>query len=147
VLETYIRLTFFVLFLLVFIVQLYYLISNHKSLSAYEVSDELPEVKIPISVIISARNEAKNLTEYLPSILQQNYPDFEVVVVNDCSSDSSDLVLDEFKEIYPNLKVVTITEHVRFKTGKKFALTLGIKAAKNEYHLPMPIANRYLPTG
>jgi biofilm PGA synthesis N-glycosyltransferase PgaC len=135
VLETYIRLTFFVLFLLVFIVQLYYLISNHKSLSAYEVSDELPEVKIPISVIISARNEAKNLTEYLPSILQQNYPDFEVVVVNDCSSDSSDLVLDEFKEIYPNLKVVTITEHVRFKTGKKFALTLGIKAAKNEYLL------------
>jgi biofilm PGA synthesis N-glycosyltransferase PgaC len=134
-LETYIRVALFVFFLLVFIVQLYYLISNHKSLSAYEVEDELPEVKIPISVIISARNEAKNLAEYLPSILEQHYPDFEVVVVNDCSYDNSDEVLEALKETYPQLKIVTITEHVRFKTGKKFALTLGIKAAKNEHLL------------
>jgi biofilm PGA synthesis N-glycosyltransferase PgaC len=135
VLETYIRLALFVLFLLVFIVQLYYLIGNHKSLSAYQVDEELPDVNIPISVIISARNESKNLSENLPAILQQNYPDFEVVVVNDCSYDDSDEVLEAFKEIYPRLKIVTITEHARFKTGKKFALTLGIKAAKNEHLL------------
>jgi biofilm PGA synthesis N-glycosyltransferase PgaC len=118
-----------------FIVQLYYLISSHRSLSKYQVSDELPQVNIPVSVIISARNEAQNLTEYLPYILEQNYPDFEVVVVNDCSSDNSDEVLEAFKHRYQQLKVVTITEHVRFKTGKKFALTLGIKAAKNEHLL------------
>jgi biofilm PGA synthesis N-glycosyltransferase PgaC len=135
VLETYIRLAFFILILLVFIVQLYYLISNHVSLSKYRVADELPVINTPISVIISARNESKNLTEYLPYILEQDYPDFEVVVVNDCSSDDSDLVLEGFKSTYPKLKVVTITEHVRFKTGKKFALTLGIKAAKNEHLL------------
>lgn len=41
----------------------------------------------------------------------------------------------QFKETWPNLKVVTINEHERFKTGKKFALTLGIKAAKNEHLL------------
>lgn len=134
-LETYIRLIFFVLFLLVFIVQLYYLISNYKSLSAYEVTDEQPDVKIPVSVVISARNESKNLTENLPYILQQDYPDFEVVVVNDCSYDDSDDVLEAMKAQYPHLKVVTITEHERFKTGKKFALTLGIKAAKNEHLL------------
>lgn len=95
--------------------------------------EELPKIKLPISVIISARNEAQNLRENLPSILTQKYPKFEVVVVNDCSSDNSDMVLEEFKAKYPNLKVVTITEHIRFKTGKKFALTLGIKAAKNEH--------------
>ncbi|MCC8426708.1 glycosyltransferase [Mucilaginibacter sp. UR6-11] len=133
--ETYIRLALFVLFLLVFIIQLYYLISSHKSLSAYEVPTELPEVNLPISVIISARNESKNLNENLPFILQQNYPDFEVVVVNDCSYDNSDEVLEALKETYPHLKIVTITEHARFKTGKKFALTLGIKAAKNEHLL------------
>jgi biofilm PGA synthesis N-glycosyltransferase PgaC len=148
-LETYIRLAFFVLFLLVFIVQLYYLISNHKSLSAYVVDDELPEVKIPISVIISARNESKNLSEYLPAILQQDYPDFEVVVVNDCSFDNSDEVLEALKDTYPQLKIVTITEHARFKTGKKFALTLGIKAAKNEHLLftdadCMPSSNNWI---
>ncbi len=99
------------------------------------VADELPEVKIPISVIISARNESKNLSEYLPAILQQDYPDFEVIVVNDCSYDDSDEVLEALKVTYPQLKIVTITEHARFKTGKKFALTLGIKAAKNEHLL------------
>ncbi len=104
-------------------------------LAAYKPADELPEVKLPISVIISARNEAKNLRENLPAILQQDYPDFEVVVVNDCSYDDSDLVLEEMEASYSRLKVVTITEHPRFKTGKKFALTLGIKAAKNEHLL------------
>lgn len=97
--------------------------------------EQLPEVLIPVSVIISARNEAKNLQENLPFILQQNYSDFEVVVINDCSYDASDVVLEDMQRLYPQLKVVTITEHDRFKTGKKFALTLGIKAAKNEYLL------------
>jgi len=134
-LEFYIQVALFALFLLCFIVQLYYPIANHRSLGTYEPEEELPIIKLPISVIISARNEAQNLRENLPSILTQKYPKFEVVVVNDCSSDSSDMVLEEFAKSYKNLKVVTITEHVRFKTGKKFALTLGIKAAKNEHLL------------
>jgi len=121
--------------MLAFIVQLYFLINNQNSLAAYKQPDELPEAKLPVSVIISARNEAQNLRDNLPSILEQNYPDFEVVVVNDCSYDDSDLVLADLKAVYPHLKIVTINEHVRFKTGKKFALTLGIKGAKNEHLL------------
>ena len=84
--------------------------------------EELIPANIPVSVIISARNEAENLRNYLPFILQQNYPDYEVVVVNDCSYDTSDLVLEEFEKQYPHLKVVSITEHVRFKTGKNSRL-------------------------
>jgi len=95
----------------------------------------MPTPAIPISVIISARNEATNLRANLPAILDQNYPDFEVIVVNDCSFDTSEAVLMRLKETWPRLKIVTITEHPRFKTGKKFALTLGIKAAKNEHML------------
>jgi glycosyltransferase involved in cell wall biosynthesis len=56
-------------------------------------------------------------------------------VVNDCSYDYSNQVLEELNKEYPHLRIVTITEHERFKTGKKFALTLGIKAAKNEHLL------------
>ncbi len=133
--ETYIKEALFLLFQLCFLVQLYYLVNNHSKLAAYKPLDELIPANIPISVIISARNEAENLKLYLPRILEQNYPDYEVVVVNDCSYDSSDLILEDFQRQYPHLKVVTITEHVRFKTGKKFALTLGIKAAKNEHLL------------
>lgn len=134
-LETYIQIVLFLLFQLCFIFQLYYLVSNHISLAGYKPHHELPTVLIPVSVIIAARNEAQNLQENLPSILEQNYPDFEVVVINDCSYDTSDEVLEDMQRRYPNLKVVTITEHDRFKTGKKFALTLGIKASKNEYLL------------
>ena len=133
--ETYIHAALFLLFQFFFIVQLYFLLNNQSTLSAYEPLEELPKPSIPVSVVISARNEAKNLKANLPSILEQDYPDFEVVVVNDCSFDQSEIVLEELKETYPLLKVVTITEHVRFKTGKKFALTLGIKAAKNEHLL------------
>jgi len=134
-LETYIKAAFLLLLLLFFFVQLYYLISSHSKLAGYKVPDELRTISLPISVIISARNEAENLRTHLPYILGQNYPDFEVVVINDCSYDDSDLVLEEFQKNYAHLKVVTITEHERFKTGKKFAVTLGIKAAKNEHLL------------
>jgi len=134
-LETYIKEASFLLFQFCFIIQLYYLVNNYSRLAGYKPLEDLLPVNIPISVIISARNEAKNLQHYLPFILEQNYPDYEVVVINDCSHDSSDTVLEVFEEKYPHLRVVTITEHDRFKTGKKFALTLGIKAAKNEHML------------
>ncbi len=134
-LETLIKELLFLLFQLCFIVQLYYLVGRHTRLAAYAPMDGIIPANIPVSVIISARNEAANLQEYLPHILTQNYPDFEVVVVNDCSYDGSEDILKEFEQQYPHLKVVTITEHERFKTGKKFALTLGIKAAKNEHLL------------
>ncbi|MDB4918104.1 MAG: transrane glycosyltransferase [Mucilaginibacter sp.] len=134
-LETYIHEALFILFQFCLLIQLYFLVTNQSRLTRYKPSETLPEATVPISVIISARNEANNLRENLPAILEQNYPDFEVVVINDCSYDSSDEVLEELSKIYPRLKVVTITEHDRFKTGKKFALTLGIKAAKNEHLL------------
>ena len=93
------------------------MLSAHSRLSGYKPAEELIKADVPISVIISARNEAKNLRKYLPGILTQNYPDFEVVVINDCSFDDSDLILEEFKAQYAHLKVVTITEHDRFKNG------------------------------
>lgn len=135
VLDLYLRVTFLVVFLLTFIIQLYYLVAHQRSLATYKPTAALPEAKLPVSVIISARNEEKNLKENLPAILEQDYPDFEVIVVNDCSVDDSDLVLQEMQKRYLHLKVVTKTEHVRFKTGKKFALTLGIKAAAHEHLL------------
>jgi biofilm PGA synthesis N-glycosyltransferase PgaC len=107
----------------------------HRRLYVYDTLNELKHTDIPVSVIISARNEAQNLAANLPSILEQDYPDFEVVVINDCSVDDSDIILEELQAKYPKLKVVNVAINDRFKTGKKFALTMGIKAAKNEYLL------------
>lgn len=88
---------------------------------------------LPISVVICARNEEKNLAKFLPFVLEQDYSDFEVVVVNDCSSDDSEWLLKTFAEKYKQLQVVNIKEHVRYKHGKKFAATIGIKAAKHHH--------------
>ncbi|OKS85472.1 glycosyltransferase [Mucilaginibacter polytrichastri] len=107
-----------------------YLLACQNKLNSYKQLTELPGAVIPVSVIISARNEAENLTKYLPNILEQQHPEFEVVVVNDCSVDGSDVILDAFQAKYPHLKIVNVTESRKFKTGKKFAVTMGIKAAK-----------------
>lgn len=90
--------------------------------------------KLPaVSVVICAKDEEDNLRTFLPKVLKQDYPDFEVVVVNDCSHDESEVLLAKMKQKYTHLRTTTIEEARGFKHGKKLALTLGIKAAKNEY--------------
>ncbi|MBP5723045.1 MAG: glycosyltransferase [Bacteroidales bacterium] len=85
----------------------------------------------PVSVIICAKNEEENLRKFLPSILNQTYKTYEVIVVNDCSEDDSEFVLNDFLEKYPNkLRVSTIKKDRKFSHGKKLAITIGIKAAK-----------------
>ncbi|MFI5221174.1 MAG: glycosyltransferase [Bacteroidia bacterium] len=86
----------------------------------------------PLTVIIAARNESKNIKKNLHSVLEQDYPDFEVIVVNDCSWDDSQKVLEEMQKEFPHLKVSQLIEQEKYPTGKKFALTIGIKAAKND---------------
>ncbi|MCQ2250931.1 MAG: glycosyltransferase [Bacteroidales bacterium] len=89
---------------------------------------------VPVSVVICAKNEEENLRERLKYVLEQDYPDFEVVVVNDQSTDDTEMILDEYKQKYKNLYVTEIS-HNNFRRGKKLALTIGIKAAKNEWLL------------
>jgi cellulose synthase/poly-beta-1,6-N-acetylglucosamine synthase-like glycosyltransferase len=86
----------------------------------------------PVSVIICAKNEVLNLKKNLVSVLEQDHPEYEVIVVNDCSWDESGAFLEEMSKKYKHLKVVTIVEQEKYRHGKKFALTLGIKAARNE---------------
>ena len=98
-----------------------------------ETGKTASDAQPPVSVIICARNEGDNLTEFLPKILTQNYPKFEVIVVNDCSWDNTEDVLREYKEIFTNLKAITVKEDDYYKHGKKFALMVGIKGATHEH--------------
>lgn len=83
-----------------------------------------------ISVVICARNEHEHLRVNLPLILQQNYPEFEVLVVNHASDDDTDFLLTRLEEKYPNLKTIFIQEDLNFFSGKKFPLSIGIKSAR-----------------
>lgn len=87
----------------------------------------------PLSVIIAARNEADNLEHFLPKVLEQKYPEFQVIVVNDRSADGTEELLVKFRRKYPNFYFTNIEENPRFPSGKKLALTVGIKAAEHEH--------------
>lgn len=116
------------------LIQLYYIIIVYGKLSFYKVKSHQPADKAPpLSVIICARNEEENLKAFLPLILEQDYPDFEVIVVNDYSSDETKWVLQDFEINYDHLKIVEIKEHIQLKHNKKFAVTLGIKAASHAH--------------
>lgn len=91
---------------------------------------------VPVSVIICARNEEENLRNHLPYILEQNYSHFEVIIVNDCSIDATEEVIDQFIQKYPDkIKKVNIPESENYKHGKKMAIFIGIKHAKYEHLL------------
>lgn len=85
-----------------------------------------------VSIVIAAKNEATHLKDLLPLLMQQDYPAFEVVVVNDRSTDGSEEVLANFAREYANLKSVTIRYTPAHLTSKKYALTLGIKVSSYE---------------
>jgi glycosyltransferase involved in cell wall biosynthesis len=88
----------------------------------------------PVSVIICAKNEAKNLNEFLPLLINQNYTDFELILVNDNSTDDTLKVMENFKTKNSNIQIVNLINDSS-KGNKKNALTKGIEAAKHEHLL------------
>lgn len=127
-------LLFFVLFIFALLVQLWYYLDYFSRLSFYK-KIEIPAHTPPASIIICGRNEDDNLTAFLPSVFEQDYPEFEVVVVNDCSCDNTADILKEFAYKHSNLKIVTIHEDDYYTHGKKVALMMGIKGAAHEHLL------------
>jgi len=118
-------------FLFCFLVQLIYYLGIYSRV-AFSRKIQVPALAEPVSVIICARNEADNLEKYLPAVLTQQYPEFEVIVVDDASSDETDTLLRQFMGQYPHLRTTTIRADKKFTHGKKLAVTIGIKAAKHD---------------
>lgn len=90
---------------------------------------------IAVSVIICAKNEAKNLMAFLPSIIAQDYPKFEIVLIDDDSHDDTLDTMESFAEKNSNIKLVKVKNVEAFWSNKKYALTLGIKASSYDYLL------------
>lgn len=85
----------------------------------------------PVSLIICSRNYEEELKVILPELLNQDYPDFQVVVVNDCSSDGTEWYLSNLKLEYSNLKITRILQETDFPNA--LALSVGIRAATNDW--------------
>lgn len=124
--------TFLGLFLFALAVQIFYFLFFYLRFLLYKTIEKTAECK-PVSVIISARNEDYNLERYLTSILEQDYHEFEVIVINDGSDDDTEDVLKRFENKYKNLVIRKIPQDSKlFFKGKKLAITIGVKAAKHD---------------
>ncbi|WP_223032913.1 glycosyltransferase [Hanstruepera marina] len=127
------ELVFYAFIAIVCIQVIYYIIffSQFKDSSSLNTAIE----SLPISVIICAKNEAGNLKAFLPSVINQNYPNFQIVLINDASYDNTLEVMEEFALKHTNIKIVNVKNNEAFWANKKYALTLGIKAAKYNHLL------------
>lgn len=92
-------------------------------------TQELP----PLSVIICAHDEVENLRRNLPAVLEQDYPQFEVIVINDGEKNESEDYLTLLAEKYPNLYHSFVPDSSRYISRKKLAVTLGIRAARYDW--------------
>lgn len=123
----------FYTFIAVIIIQLCYLLLFIKL--SFPKSQKVSNSNISVSVIICARNEAENINLNLESILNQNHNNFEVIVVNDASTDNTGKQLSAFNSKYANLRIVNIEATATYTGNKKRAITQGVDAALNEYLL------------
>jgi len=84
----------------------------------------------PVSVVICARNELANLRKLIPLLLEQDYPDFEIIIIDDRSDDPMYDFMLEQKSVHDKVKLVRINYTPEGMNPKKFALTMGIRSAK-----------------
>jgi glycosyltransferase involved in cell wall biosynthesis len=121
-------------FIVIVAIQLaYYLIVFGKF--AFAKTQKSTPKRISISVIVCAKNEAENVVRFIPLLAEQDYPDYEIILIDDASSDNTLEIFEEFEKQYSNVRLVKVENNEAFWGNKKYALTLGIKASKKDYLL------------
>lgn len=122
-----------IIFLIVAGVQIIYFTLYIIALSRATI--QKPSQSLPVSVIVCAHDEEQNLNELIPLLLSQNHPEFEIIIVDDRSNDATfDLLIKETSKDH-RLRMVHVNRTPPLFNAKKYALTLGIKAAKYEWLL------------
>lgn len=107
-------------------------VARYKNSKLPQPGELSPKDRPSVSVVIVSHNEAESLKKSLPYLLEQDYPNYEVVVVDYMSADDTPFVLRVCSENYPNLKVVKFKDDVNMFKGKKYPLSIGIKSATGD---------------
>lgn len=122
----------FTLFCFVLIVQIYFVLRYFRPLLLFKPIPTNKQQSLAVSIVIAAKNEAKNLPQLISHLMNQSHPNYEVIIVNDRSTDNSFQILEAEVLKHQNFHVLNITELPPKWTGKKFALKKGIEAAKHD---------------
>ncbi|MFW5972480.1 MAG: glycosyltransferase [Bacteroidota bacterium] len=113
------------------LIQLIYLGALHTGFRrAFRSLDSERLTLPPLSVVVAARNEEKHLPNLLQALSRQEYPDFEVIVVDDASEDATPQIVGAWQLRHPNVRLLRIEKPV--DPRKKHALGRGIEAARHE---------------
>lgn len=106
----------------------------------------LPDAECPrVSVIFSARNEAERIAGAVQTMLALDYHNYEVVAVNDRSTDATPRILEDLAGRHPHLKVVHVTELPAGWLGKTHGLQRGYEAATGDWLLFTDADIRFSP--
>ena len=127
-------LIFLYIFIGIVVIQVIYYLFIFGTFS-FAKPQEITSKHVPISVIVCAKNEEENVKKFIPLLAKQKYSNFEIILIDDASSDETLEVFEQFEKQYSNIKLVKVANKVAFWGKKKFALTLGIKAATKDHLL------------
>ena len=119
-----------------FLIQLYYFLVPYSRLfKSNKIQNKLQENTNcpPLSVIIVTKDSASMLKDNLPAILEQDYPEFEVIVVNDESAGEDEDILKILGSRYRHLYRTFIPKSARYVSRKKLGVAMGIKASKYDW--------------
>lgn len=115
---------------------LYDSIQYQRHIRKLEDSSPLQGTEVSLlSVIIPARNEERHIEAALASVLALDYPNLEIIVLDDRSTDRTAELLHQMSEKHPRLRVITIRALPPGWLGKNYALHLGAEQAEGEYLL------------
>lgn len=100
-----------------------------------QISNLQSQIAEGVTVVLCAHNESENLSNYLQALLTQDYPTYEVIVVDDGSEDSTREIVERYMTHDPRVHMTFVPYGARVGSTKKLALTLAAKAAKYDYLL------------
>ncbi|MGD8925356.1 MAG: glycosyltransferase family 2 protein, partial [Thioalkalispiraceae bacterium] len=107
-----------------------------RMLPAIQNDQQHPDSRLPkLSVIITAKDEATTIEHALQTILNTDYPDFEIIIVNDRSTDETGNIIDQFAETHPRIVPIHIKSLPADWIGKVHALHTATAKASGEWLL------------
>ena len=85
-----------------------------------------------VSIIVPARNEERYIRKCVDSLVKQDYHDFEIILVNDESSDKTLEIMNEYQNSYSTIKVLNVNRPDADWTGKNWACYQGYLNSKGD---------------
>lgn len=116
--------------LLLFFIQVYFLLRYYLKLAQHRDSEPTQNSN-SISIILSVRNEEQHIREILNKFKEQQFEDYQLLVINVHSEDNTDGVLNALAEINSKLKVTSLSQETQF--SEKQIINIGLKGASSPW--------------